>query len=337
MSKKDILLSVIIPCKNEEKNIEKCLDSVLAEMKDMSNTEVLVVDSGSTDTSIEISKGFPVDIIQLRSQWFSSPASARYLGCLKTTGKYIFVIDADMQLMPGFLGKALEFLEQKPEAAGAAGMGTEHYDDGSVLEDLYERGNRLAKVGLLGGAAIFRREAFLKSGGYFNPFLKGEEEQEVCIRFIKAGFELFSLPYPMIKHYTYLHEDNFQRRLQAGMYKGIGQMFRLTITQGNFSLACFMRFKLFYGFIALIGLFFYGVFEFAHRSNVSLLVLWAGIIVLIWLVSCYIKKGIRKGTYSMYRWVSINMQILRGMFDYTYDMSKYPQDVIIIKKSEYKL
>ncbi|MFH1093337.1 MAG: glycosyltransferase family A protein [Candidatus Omnitrophota bacterium] len=337
MSKSEILLSVIIPCKNEEKNIERCLRSVLSEVKNISSFEILLVDSRSTDRSIEKAKQFPVDIIQLRDNWFSSPASARYLGCLNTTGKYIFVIDADMELIPGFLEKAIEFLDANEQTAGVAGMGAEYYDDGSVREDMYKRGNRFAQVFLLAGAAMFKRQALLASGGYFNPFLKAEEEQEICIRLLKAGFKLFSLPYPMIKHYTSLNIDNFRRRLNAGMYRGIGQMFRLTLVQGNFSFAYFTRFKLFYVFIALITVFCCAIFALARNTDNSLLLLWSGIIVLIWLFSCYIKRGVKEGTNSMYKCILINTHILQGLFDHTPKISEYPQEVIVIKKGKEKI
>lgn len=337
MKKIEILLSIIIPCKNEESHIELCLNSVLEQTKNLSNTEVLVIDSISADESIEKAKQFPVDIIQLRDNWFSSPASARYLGCLNTTGKYILVIDADMELLPGFLEKAVDFMQKNTQAAGAAGMGSEYYDDGSVLEDLYKRGNRLAPVDFLGGAAMFRREALLASGGYFNPFLKSEEEHELCRRILKAGFKLFSLPDPMIKHHTSLSMDNFKNRLKAGMYRGIGQMFTQTLTQGNFSFIHFMRFKLLHLFIAMIIGFCFAIFDLISNGDKLLLLIFAGIIVLIWLVSCYIKRGIKNGTYSLYRWIAINMQILRGIFDHTPQTSKYPQDVIIIQKSEKKI
>ena len=335
MEKTEILLSIIIPCKNEERHIELCLNSVLEQTKNLPNTEVLVIDSISADESIEKAKQFSVDIIQLRDNWFSSPASARYLGCLNTTGKYIFVIDADMQLMPGFLEKAIDFLNVNQEVAGVAGLGAEYYDDGSVVEDLYQRGNRIAQVYLLGGAAMFRRKALLVSD-YFNPFLKAEEEQELCIRLLKAGYKLFSLPYPMINHYTSLTIDNFRRRLKAGMYRGIGQMFRLTLAQKNFSFTYFARFKLFYVFLFLSIVFCYAIFAFISNGDKSFLLLWAGIIALIWLFSCCIKKGVKEGTCSMYKRILINMHILQGMFEDIPKICEYPQDVIVIQKRKEK-
>ncbi len=327
MERTDILLSVIIPCKNEEKNIERCIRSVIDQTKSIQNTEILVVDSVSTDKSIEKAKKFPVSIIQLKPDWFSSPASARYLGCLNTIGKYIFVIDADMELLPGFLERAIDFLDADEQIAGVAGMGAECYEEGGVLEDMYKREKRLRQVKLLAGAALFKRSA-LELSGYFNPFLKAEEEHELCVRLDKAGFKLFTLPQAMIKHYTSLGMDNFERRLKAGMFRGIGQMFRLTFLNGVFSFAYLMRFRLFLGFVALLVLIAAAFFT----LNKLLFVLSAGIIILLLLFSCYIKGGGKKGFLSLYKWILINTHILRGMFERTPPASSYPQDVIVIKK-----
>lgn len=49
-----ILISVIITTKNEEKNIGKCLESVLAQTYPAGNIEIIVVDNGSTDKTKEI-------------------------------------------------------------------------------------------------------------------------------------------------------------------------------------------------------------------------------------------------------------------------------------------
>ena len=226
MNKKNILLSVIIPCKNEAKNIEGCLASLMPELSKISCSEVLLVDSRSTDKSVEIAKQFPIRIIQLKENWDISPGAARYIGCLQTSGKYRFFIDADMRLVPGFLEKGIDFLEHDQQAAGVAGWGTEYYHEGGKLENMYKRPKHKARVELLAGAALFNSAA-LEKAGYFNPFLKAEEEHELARRLLKANYKLFSLPIAMIDHYTSRGIGNFDRRLKAGMYKGIGQMFRL--------------------------------------------------------------------------------------------------------------
>ncbi len=330
MNKKNILLSVIIPCKNEAKNIERCLSSFMPELSKITGFEVLLVDSRSNDQSVEIAKKFPIRIIQLKEHWDISPGAARYVGCLYTSGKYRFFIDADMQLIPGFLSQAIDFLETNQQAAGVAGRGTEYYSEGGKLENMYKRPQHIAQVDLLAGAALFKSQA-LEKVGYFNPFLKAEEEHELAQRLLKAEYKLFSLPIEMINHYTSKAMGNFERRLKAGMYKGIGQMFRLCLESNTFSFKYFMRFKLLISFIAVLIYAIGAIAVFLNTGNKILIQGLRGLIVFILLFSCYSKRSIKLGILSIYKTILINIHIIIGLFTKTSDISKYPKDVIIIK------
>ncbi|MBU1087006.1 MAG: glycosyltransferase [Candidatus Omnitrophica bacterium] len=331
MDKPEILLSVIIPCKNEEKNIVRCLVSLFAELKNIQGSEVLLVDSRSTDKSVEEAKRFPINIIQLKENWDISPAAARYVGCVNTSGKYRLFIDGDMELIPGFLDKAINFLQTRKQAAAVAGLGAEFYSEGGNLENMYQRKPTVAQVDFIAGAGLFKSEA-LDKAGYFNPFLKAEEEHELAQRLKKADYSLFTLPIPMINHYTSQGMNNFQRRLKAGMFKGIGQMFRVTLESGTFSFKYFLRFRWFIGFILILSGLIAAVAAWFIWGNHLLLANLLGFLVLIFLISWYSKAGIKKGILSLYKAVLINNQILLGLFTKTPDSSAYPLDIIIIKK-----
>jgi glycosyltransferase involved in cell wall biosynthesis len=331
MEKPDILLSVIIPCKNEEKNIERCLNSLFRELKNIPNFEVLLIDSRSTDKSLEKAKQFPINIIQLKQNWDISPGAARYVGCINTKGKYRFFIDGDMELVPGFIDKAINFLQGNEQAAAVAGLGCEFYSEGGKLENMYQRKLTVARVDLIAGAGLFKSEALAKAG-YFNPFLKAEEEHELAQRLQKADYCLFTLPIPMINHYTSQGMDNFQRRLKAGMFKGIGQMFRLTLESGTFSFKYFLRFHWFIGFILILSGLIAAVAAWFIWGNHLLLQGLLGFMVLISLISCYSRAGIKQGVLRLYKAVLISTQILQGLFTKTPDSSEYPLDIIVIKK-----
>ncbi len=82
-----IKLSVILITKNEEKNLARCLESVRFAH------EVVLVDSGSTDTTIEIAQNFSnVKIIQ--TQWFGFVENKK-IALQNTQHDWIFWIDAD--------------------------------------------------------------------------------------------------------------------------------------------------------------------------------------------------------------------------------------------------
>lgn len=331
MDKEDILLSVIIPCKNEEKNIERCLTSLFKELKTISSFEVLLIDSRSTDNSLEKAQQFPINIIQLKQNWDISPGAARYVGCVNTKGKYRLFIDGDMELISGFIDKAIDFLEGNEQAAAVAGLGSEFYSEGGKLENMYQRKLTAARVDFIAGAGLFKSAA-LEKVGYFNPFLKAEEEHELAQRLQKADYCLFTLPIPMINHYTSQGMDNFQRRLKAGMFKGIGQMFRLTLESGTFSLKYFLRFYWFIGFIFILGGLIITAAAWFIWGNHLLLQVLLGFLVLILLISSYSKSGIKNGVLGLYKTFLISIQILQGLFIKTPDSSAYPSEIIFIKK-----
>ena len=82
--------SIIIPVYNVEEYIGRCLDSVFKQtMKDF---EVIVVDDGCTDKSIEIAKEYDVEVITSKHV---SVSEARNIGEKKATGEYLLFLDSD--------------------------------------------------------------------------------------------------------------------------------------------------------------------------------------------------------------------------------------------------
>lgn len=89
------LVSVIIPVYNSEKHLKECLDSVINQSYE--NIEIIIIDDGSTDNSINILKEY-INIdsrILLYSQKNSGPGSARNKAMGISNGKYIIFIDSD--------------------------------------------------------------------------------------------------------------------------------------------------------------------------------------------------------------------------------------------------
>lgn len=81
-------LTVVVPTLNEEKDLPETLKSV----KDLAD-EILVVDSGSTDKTIEIAKEFGVIVVR---HAFSSFSDTRNFGNEQATGDWILSIEADV-------------------------------------------------------------------------------------------------------------------------------------------------------------------------------------------------------------------------------------------------
>lgn len=91
-------ISVIIPCYNAEKYINKCLDSVLnSTLKDI---EVIVINDGSKDSTLNIIKSYKDKRIVLIDKENAGVAMARNDGLKKATGEYITFIDSDDYIEP---------------------------------------------------------------------------------------------------------------------------------------------------------------------------------------------------------------------------------------------
>lgn len=87
------LVSIIIPVYNVEKYINKCLDSVLEQ--DYKHIEIVVINDGSTDRSVEIVKEYTDERIVLLNKVNGGLSSARNYGVKYCTGDYVFFLDSD--------------------------------------------------------------------------------------------------------------------------------------------------------------------------------------------------------------------------------------------------
>ena len=109
------LVSVIIPIYNMESFLAETLQSVLAST--YPHFEVILVDDGSTDKSVDIAQSF-VDNdqrVHLFRQENAGPCRARNRAVKESKGKYIFPHDADDLLAPHFLSDAVAVLAARSE------------------------------------------------------------------------------------------------------------------------------------------------------------------------------------------------------------------------------
>jgi glycosyltransferase involved in cell wall biosynthesis len=101
--------SIVIPAKNEEANIGRCLDSIGQLAWDNSQYEVIVVDNGSTDKTVDIArqKGAPVHV-----KPGLTISGLRNFGASRASGTILAFIDADCTVTPGWLAAASRYLDE---------------------------------------------------------------------------------------------------------------------------------------------------------------------------------------------------------------------------------
>lgn len=105
-------VSVIIPTFNEQDSILECLSSL--EDQFLKDFEVIVVDDGSTDKTLEILRKYKALNYKLSYfvQKHLGPGAARNFAAKKTEGKILVFVDADMTFAKDFLKKLISPIEE---------------------------------------------------------------------------------------------------------------------------------------------------------------------------------------------------------------------------------
>lgn len=106
------LISVIIPLYNKDFSISNTLSSVLSQT--YSKFEIIIINDGSTDSSIDRVKQFSDSRIQLFNQENKGAATARNLGIEKAKGELIAFLDADDYWFPNHLEEIVRLYNDYP-------------------------------------------------------------------------------------------------------------------------------------------------------------------------------------------------------------------------------
>ena len=92
-------ISIIIPCYNVEKYIDKCMNSILNQTIGIENLEIILVDDKSTDNTVERLKqyevAYPEQIMLILCEKNGRQGTARNIGMSYATGEYISFVDSD--------------------------------------------------------------------------------------------------------------------------------------------------------------------------------------------------------------------------------------------------
>ena len=185
-----IEVSVVIPLYNKERYIEETLRSVLGQKT--APREIIVVDDGSTDRSLEIlgSLAIPQLRVLSTSSPRSGPSAARNLGVRSASFEFVAFLDADDLWAPDYLSEAEAALAEFSEADGFF-CEKQFLLDGHVQGAECEPGGRRVidcdeffrmwikreECPLWTSASIFRRDVLVESGGFLLPYRRGEDKE----------------------------------------------------------------------------------------------------------------------------------------------------------------
>ena len=183
--------SVVIPAFNEEKYLEKCLQSVVSQQADF-KYEIIVVDNNSIDKTEEIAKSFGVKVIK---EMRPGVGWARYTGTKQVVGEYILHLDADTILPSDYFTNVLDRFKKNKKLVCLSGQ-MFFYDAPWWKDTLRFIFHRLVlwlvvlfsfgKMGAMGNNMCFKKSVYDKTLG-FNPNLKFGEDMDLSKKLSKFG------------------------------------------------------------------------------------------------------------------------------------------------------
>jgi GT2 family glycosyltransferase len=196
--------------------LQQCLSAAVAELA--SDCELIVVDNGSTDGSVEfVQRAFPsVRIVPLaRNTGF---AAGNNTGAEAARGRYLAFLNNDAAPQAGWLSALRQALDRDPEVALAASCIVFMHDP-SIVDSAgdgitrwggaFKRGHggpvreMIAGgdvFGACGAAFLVRRDAFQELGGFDSAFFAVYEDVDLSYRFQLRGYRCSYVPEAVVHH-----------------------------------------------------------------------------------------------------------------------------------------
>lgn len=216
-------VTVLVPCCNEEENIEECLAGVRWA------DEIMVVDSGSADKTLEIARRFTDRILE--HEYVNSAAQKNW-AIPQASHKWVLVVDCDERVTPELRDEILEVLKQ--DGAGFDGFRihrTNHFFGKRIKRCGWERDDVLR---------LFRRDK--------SRYLDREVHADVIVdgktgrlkgKFLHYTYRSFDQYFKKFERYTtWASGDLYNRGSKAGVinlfFRPIWRFFRMYVVRLGF-------------------------------------------------------------------------------------------------------
>jgi glycosyltransferase involved in cell wall biosynthesis len=158
------LVSIVVLCHNYGRFLPEAIESALAQ--DHPNVEVIVVDDGSTDESLEVARRYE-DRVRVLTQANAGLARTCNRGAQEATGEAFLFLSADDRLEPTYVSELLRALERRPDASFAYCSAQLFGAESGVMPSRpFSALSLIRGRNYVNGSALTRRAAYLDAGGY---------------------------------------------------------------------------------------------------------------------------------------------------------------------------
>lgn len=234
-------LSIIILSYNTKKLLDSCLSSIFSNKNDL-NFEVIVVDNGSKDKSVEfIKKNYP-QVVLIQNKENLGYSAANNLGVKKAQGEFVLLLNSDTELIGDSLRSMVEFAKDhknigilgpkivNPDRSPQKSVGS-FYSLGNIILAMFG-GERLGFgrrspdkfcfVDWVSGACLLtKKDVFEEIGLLDEKLFMYMEEVEFCFRARKKGFLTAYLPKALIMHKNLGSSQSGKTGAVLNIYKGL--------------------------------------------------------------------------------------------------------------------
>ena len=217
--------SVIVPTYNSENIIRRCLDALEQQTIPRHDYEIVIVDDGSTDATLQILEHYPdVRVVCIEH---GGPSAARNSGARAAAGDVIAFTDSDCAPAPDWLEQITRPFRVK-SVVGVKGVYRSKQKEPVArfvqleYQYKYERMARLPRVDFIDTySAAYRRDIFLQNGGFDTSFtVPSVEDQELSFRLEQKGYRLAFNPQAAVYH---IHDrslgEYWKRKFGIGYWK----------------------------------------------------------------------------------------------------------------------
>jgi len=193
------MISIIIPSYNQSQYLPAAIESALKQ----DQCEIIVVDDGSTDNSLEIAKKYQEQNpfkLRVISQVNKGLASARNTGIMNSFYKLILPLDADDVLMDGAVSKIIVVWQATDADIIAPSFQEFGLSDRQVILNTVPTLEDFKSANRIGYFSAIRKDLLCAAGGYSPRMTYGYEDYHLWFDLLTRGAKLITMPEILVKY-----------------------------------------------------------------------------------------------------------------------------------------